>query len=128
MENKKQNKDKWIVLKIILLLISVIFATIILGLIVVRCIELTASKKVEKPIYQYLEDTYPNESTKIIYIRRKKINSDNCLFWLDDCWVYEKVPGKYTYIFRAIDSNNTIFTIYYTEEYDDHEAVIKITR
>ncbi len=125
-DNQKNDKGKTkkTILISVLVTILLIFILIIICFIVSKGQALRGSKEVEGTIYKYLNDTYPDETFTIKFKKRKKLNSKDCAFWFDSCIVYEKVPGKYTYIFTGYDSNNIKFKIYYDEEYDNQEVVI----
>lgn len=78
-------------------------------------------RNIENKVQQYLKETYPNETFKLQIYKKTKLNSEICKFAIDSCLSYEKVPGKYTYYFKAYDSKNLEFEISYDEEYENHE-------
>lgn len=78
-------------------------------------------RNIENKVQQYLKETYPNETFKLQIYKKTKLNSKICKFVIDSCLSYEKVPGKYTYYFKAYDSKNLEFEISYDEEYENHK-------
>ena len=78
-------------------------------------------ENIENKVQNYLRETYPSETFKLQIYKKTKLNSEVCKFAIDSCLLYEKVPGKYTYYFKAYDSKNLEFEISYDEEYEEHE-------
>ena len=79
----------------------------------------------EEKINNYLSSKYGDESFTINFYKRSGLSTGECKIFTDECVMYETIPGKYTYSFKATDSNNIEFIIYYSEAYDDKEEKIE---
>ena len=79
----------------------------------------------EEKINNYLKEKYPDETFTTNFYKRSELRTGECKIFTDECKVYETIPGKYTYSFKATDSNNIEFVITYIEAYDDHMELIE---